>query len=58
VLAFCKLSSKEQASAAEKGIRVQRFGEWVFTPDEAKALQARCSDLMAALKNTGNTLAQ
>lgn len=58
VLAFCKLSKKEQATAVEKGIRVQRFGEWVFTPDEAKALQARCSDLMAALKNAGNTLAQ
>jgi len=58
VLAFCKLSNKEQASAADKGIRVQRFGEWVFTPDEAKALQPRCSDLMTALKNVGNTLAQ
>jgi hypothetical protein len=58
VLAFCKLSNKEQAAAAEKGIRVQRFGEWVFTLDEAKALQSRCSDLMAALKNAGHTLAQ
>lgn len=55
VIAFCKLSKKEQTTAVEKGIRVSRAGEWVFTADEAKALQPRCGDLLAALDNARNT---
>jgi hypothetical protein len=56
IIAFCKLSKKEQTTAAEKGIRVQRAGVWVFTADEAKALQSRCSELLSALESAGNTI--
>ena len=55
VIAFCKLSNKEQAKAVEKGIRIENVGE-VFTVDEAKAIQLHCGELMPALKKAGNTL--
>jgi hypothetical protein len=55
VIAFCKLSKKEQAAAMEKGIRVQKAGDWVFTPDEAKATQPLCGELLSALQSAGNT---
>jgi hypothetical protein len=55
VIAFCKLSNKEQAKAVEKGIRIENVGE-VFTADEAKAVQPHCGELMPALKKAGNTL--
>ncbi len=55
VIAFCKLSNKEQAKAVEKGIRIEHVGE-VFTADEAKAIQPRCGEVMPALKKAGNTL--
>jgi len=55
VIAFCKLSNKEQAKAVEKGIRIENVGE-VFTADEAKAIQPHCGELMPALKKAGNTL--
>ena len=56
VIAFCKLPKKDQMAAAEKGLRVEKTREWLFTADEAKALQARCDELMPALKKAGNTL--
>ena len=56
-IAFCKLSNKEQTTAMEKGIRVDKAGESVFTADEAKAIQPHCGELMSALKKAGNTLA-
>ena len=57
-IAFCKLSNKEQTTAMEKGVRVQKAGDWVFTADEAKALQPRCGELLSALQNAGNTMAR
>ena len=57
VIAFCRLSNKEQAAAVEKGIRVDKAGAAVFTADEAKAVQPHCGELMPALKKAGNTLA-
>ena len=56
VIAFCRLSKKEQTTAMEKGIRVSRAGEWVFTADEAKALQPLCGTLLSALESAGNTI--
>lgn len=56
VIAFCKLTKDQQTAAAEKGLRVEKTREWLFTADEAKALQARCSDLLPALKKAGSTL--
>jgi hypothetical protein len=56
VIAFCRLSKKEQTTAMEKGIRVSRAGEWVFTADEAKALQPLCGNLLSALESAGNTI--
>jgi len=58
VIAFCKLGKKDQMTAVEKGLRVEKTHEWLFTADEAKAIQPHCGELMAALKNAGNTLAQ
>lgn len=55
VIAFCRLSNKEQATAVEKGVRVDKAGD-VFTADEAKAMQPHCGELMPALKKAGNTL--
>jgi hypothetical protein len=56
VIAFCKLPKDQQAAAAEKGLRVERTREWLFTADEARALQPRCSELLPAIKKTGNAL--
>ncbi len=56
VIAFCKLPKDQQKAAADKGLRVEKTHEWLFTADEAKALQAHCDELMPALKKTGNTL--
>jgi len=58
VIAFCKLGKKDQTTAVEKGLRVDKTHEWLFAADEAKAIQPHCGELMAALKNAGNTLAQ
>ncbi|HEX5073151.1 MAG TPA: hypothetical protein VFW03_08100 [Gemmatimonadaceae bacterium] len=55
VIAFCRLSNKDQAKAVEKGIRVANVGD-VFTADEAKAIQPHCGELMPALKKAGNTM--
>ena len=56
VIAFCKLPKDQQKAAADKGLRVEKTHEWLFTADEAKALQAHCDELMPALKKAGNTL--
>ena len=56
VIAFCKLPKDQQKAAADKGLRVEKTREWLFTADEAKALQAHCDELMPALKKSGNTL--
>jgi hypothetical protein len=56
VIAFCKLPKDQQTAAAEKGLRVEKTREWLFTADEAKALQAHCSELLPALKKAGSTL--
>jgi len=56
VIAFCKLPKDQQKAAADKGLRVEKTREWLYTADEAKALQAHCDDLMPALKKSGNTL--
>ena len=56
VIAFCRLPKDQQTAAAEKGLRVEKTREWLFTADEAKALQASCSELLPALKKAGSTL--
>jgi hypothetical protein len=56
VIAFCKLDKKNQMAAVEKGLRVEKTHEWLFTADEAKAIQSHCGELMPALKKAGNTL--
>jgi len=56
VIAFCRLPKDQQKAAAEKGLRVEKTHEWLFTADEAKALQAHCGELMPALKKAGSTL--
>jgi len=56
VIAFCKLPKDQQRAAADKGLRVEKTHEWLYTADEAKALQAHCDELMPALKKSGNTL--
>ena len=55
-IAFCKLPKDQQKAAADKGLRVEKTHEWLYTADEAKALQAHCEELMLALKKAGNTL--
>ena len=56
VIAFCKLPPNQQKAAADKGLRVDKTNEWLFTADEAKALQAHCGEIMPTLKQAGNTL--
>ena len=56
VIAFCKLEKKDQMAAVEKGLRVEKTREWLFTAEEAKAIQPHCGELMPALKKAGNTL--
>ena len=56
VIAFCRLSKDQQMAAAEKGLRVEKTRDWLFTADEAKALQAHCNELMPALRKAGSTL--
>ena len=56
VIAFCKLPKDQQKAAADKGLRVEKTKEWLYTADEAKALQAHCDELLPALKKSGNTL--
>lgn len=56
VIAFCKLPKDQQQAAADKGLRAEKTRQWLFTADEAKALQPRCNDLLAALKTAGSTL--
>lgn len=56
VIAFCKLPKDQQAAAAEKGLRVEKTRDWLFTAEEAKVLQSHCSELLPAIKKTGNTL--
>jgi hypothetical protein len=34
----------------ENGLRVEKTREWLFTADEAKAIQPHCNELMTALK--------
>jgi hypothetical protein len=50
VIAFCRLGAKEQKAAVENGLRVEKTREWLFTADEAKAIQPHCNELMTALK--------
>jgi len=50
VIAFCMLGEKEQRAAVENGLRVQKTREWLFTADEAKAIQPHCKELMPLLK--------
>jgi len=56
VIAFCRLPKDQQKAAADKGLRVEKTNEWLFTADEAKALHAHCDELMPALKKAGSTL--
>jgi hypothetical protein len=50
VIAFCGLGESDQKAAAQKGVRVKNWGDWLFTADEAKAIQPHCKDLMPLLK--------
>jgi hypothetical protein len=50
VIAFCRLGAKEQKAAVENGLRVEKTREWLFTAEEAKAIQPHCTELMTALK--------
>jgi hypothetical protein len=54
VIAFCKLSAKEQKAAVENGLRAGNAKQWLFTKDEAKAIQPYCTDLLAALNKFTN----
>jgi hypothetical protein len=55
-IAFCKLPKKDQTTATEKGFRVENAGVWVFTADEAKALQPRCTELLTAIGKAGGSV--
>ena len=57
-IAFCKLPKDEQKTAAEKGIPVPNSRNWVFTPDEAKAIQPHCEQIMVLLKQVNFRLLQ
>ena len=57
VIAFCKLRPEQQKEAVEKGLRAGSTNKWLFTKDEAKAIQPYCNDLLPALRKAGNTLA-
>ena len=54
-LSFCKLPPETRKAAVENGIRVpgKGSGVWVFTADEAKALDPRCDQLVPAIEATG-----
>jgi hypothetical protein len=54
VIAFCKLSAKQQKEAVENGLRAGNSKQWLFTKDEAKAIQPYCNDLMTALNKIMN----
>ena len=50
--AFCQLSPAAQEAAKQNGIKVDVVGvpdDWVYTADEAKALAAKCPDLIKAI---------
>ena len=55
VIAFCKLPKDQQQTAIEKGLRANAR-QWLFTTDEAKAIQPYCAELMPALKKAGSTI--
>jgi hypothetical protein len=57
-IAFCKLPKDEQKTAAEKGIPVPNSRNWVFTADEAKAIQPHCEQIMGLLKDVNFRLLQ
>ena len=54
VIAFCNLSAGEQKAAVENGLRAGNTKKWLFTKDEAKAIQPYCSDLLTALGKIAN----
>jgi hypothetical protein len=54
VIAFCKLSAKEQKAAVENGLRAGNSNKWLFTKDEAKAIQPYCTDLLTPLNRIMN----
>jgi len=57
-LAFCKLPEETRKAAVENGIRVpgKGSGQWVFTAEQAKALNPRCGTLVPAIEATGYKL--
>jgi hypothetical protein len=57
-IAFCRLPKDEQKTAAEKGIPVPNSRDWVFTADEAKAIQPHCDQIMVLLKQVNFRLLQ
>jgi len=57
-IAFCKLPRDEQKVAAEKGIPVPNSRNWVFTPEESRAIQPHCEQIMALLKDVNFRLLQ
>jgi hypothetical protein len=57
-IAFCKLPKDDQKTAAEKGIPVPNSRNWVFTADEAKAIQPHCEQIMVLLKEVNFRLLQ
>jgi len=56
-IAFCKLTKDQQQTAVEKGLRAGNTNKWLFTVDEAKAIQPHCNALMPALRSAGNNIA-
>ena len=57
-IAFCKLPKDQQKIAAEKGIPVPNSPNWVFTAEEAKAIQPHCEQIMGLLKQVNFRLLQ
>ena len=57
VLSFCKLPPETRKAAVEKGIRVPGKGsaQWVFTAEQAKAIDPRCGALVQDIEATGYT---
>jgi hypothetical protein len=54
VIAYCRLSAKEQKTAVENGLRAGNTNKWLFTKDEAKAIQPYCNDLLTPLNKILN----
>ena len=56
VIAFCKLTAKQQKEAVDNGLRAGNSKNWLFTKEEAKAIQPYCGELLPALERIQSRL--